>query len=338
MGFYSLKEKQDITNEVKTATLWYGATNRDGIGIFTNEVFIKSSLSALNFWKTNADLKLETKNLIFHVRTKTSGEVNDKSAHPFEDESRRYVLSHNGVLINYDKYREELSKRHNFKTEVDSEVLLYAFVENKENFVKVLREKHVTGSAVIIIYDKQDDMFYIYTNSNNMFFSISESGIKGASSADVFLGESIKPIEAEFGKLYKIKEGKIVEKLEVGDLYERPAPEEYYYPAVSSLAYQKLIKEEIQEVAKTEDKIESTFTDNELDIDFPIMCKTLNQVFNEYIKLLKKVKKSLSKDYEMDFEQEDVYVFGDFQELNEYIQSFILEAIYTEETENYTNN
>jgi predicted glutamine amidotransferase len=229
MGFVSTKngmndEEADYYLEsVKLLTLQYGNYNKDGIGIAVGDKVFKSEDSAFVFWYNNRDAikdMQQVKNagsIIFHVRTATSGGHGEDAAHPFVSEDGRYILTHNGVLSDYSKYQKELKQRHKFSSDVDSEVILYSFVENGKGFVKAMAEKEISGSMTVIIRDTVENCLYIYTNNRAMYILKDENIIMGMS--DNSLVEGLNAIKEN--TLYKIVNGQIVEEIEVGDLAEK---------------------------------------------------------------------------------------------------------------------
>ena len=58
---------------------------------------------------------------------------------PMTDESGKYTLVFNGEIYNYKNLKEDLKKKGvNFKTESDTEVLLYGFIKEGKNFLNKL--------------------------------------------------------------------------------------------------------------------------------------------------------------------------------------------------------
>ena len=82
----------------------------------------------------------------------------DKSqaaAQPMHYEGR-YTIVHNGEIYNYIEIREELSKKgYRFKTSSDTEVILAAYAEYKENCVE-----HFDGMFAFVIWDAIDQVLF----------------------------------------------------------------------------------------------------------------------------------------------------------------------------------
>lgn len=102
-------------------------------------------------------------------------------AQPLEDATKRYVLVFNGEIYNYKELRTDLiSKGYTFNTETDSEVIVNAYAEYKENCVD-----HFRGMFAFVVYDKQENVMFgardhfgikpiYYYNNNNEFMFGSE--------------------------------------------------------------------------------------------------------------------------------------------------------------------
>ncbi len=74
---------------------------------------------------------------IGHTRWATHGEVTELNAHPHSDCSGRISVVHNGIIENFQKLRDELTKQgHTFKSDTDTEVIAH------------LVEKHYQGDLV----------------------------------------------------------------------------------------------------------------------------------------------------------------------------------------------
>lgn len=108
-----------------------------------------------------------------------------KGLYPIFNEKKNVVLVYNGEIYNYKELREELVKReHNFKTDTDAEVIVHAYEEYGEGFIKKLK-----GMFAFALYDKKEkkivlgrDRFgikplYYYKGENNLLFSSEIKGI-----------------------------------------------------------------------------------------------------------------------------------------------------------------
>lgn len=242
LGFVSSDKSMDITDIVKSATMYYGVQNNDGVGIASVNGGLhvaKSHKSALSFWGARPHFKFEnTKSVVFHVRFKTSGKLNFESTHPFVGENGKSALVHNGCLFGYDETRKCLKESgHKFASEVDSEVLLHAYEQFGENFVQELKKRKVSGSATIVIA-KSNGNIIAYTNNHSLVL-FRKKGCGRMSHGDITIGMSDDSLrdymkaqgfqqkEAKKGFIYEICDGKILSMKKVGDLYEAPATVSY---------------------------------------------------------------------------------------------------------------
>jgi len=105
---------------------------------------------------------------------------NPLSNQPFFSECGRYVIVFNGEVYNYQELRKKLEKKYHFKTNSDTEVILYHYLEFKEEGIKELR-----GMFAFAIYDKERDRLFcardrlgikpfIYYLKDNRFIFASE--------------------------------------------------------------------------------------------------------------------------------------------------------------------
>ncbi|HHZ65611.1 MAG TPA: asparagine synthase (glutamine-hydrolyzing), partial [Flavobacteriales bacterium] len=84
-------------------------------------------------------------------------DTSEAAAQPFTDSTGRYTIVYNGEIYNYKELRKQLiDKGVSFKSEGDTEVLLYLFIEHGENCLKLLN-----GFFAFAIYDKQKEKLFL---------------------------------------------------------------------------------------------------------------------------------------------------------------------------------
>lgn len=80
---------------------------------------------------------------------------NPDSNQPFTSVCGRYTIVFNGEIYNHHDLRNRLKKKYRFRTESDTEVILYHYIENGERALYDLR-----GMFAFAIYDKQEDRLF----------------------------------------------------------------------------------------------------------------------------------------------------------------------------------
>lgn len=85
-------------------------------------------------------------------------DLNEHAMQPMVSEDGRYIIVFNGEIYDYKKIRKELKNRgYIFKTESDTEVLLYSFIEWKEKVVD-----HIDGIFAFAILDIESEQVYLF--------------------------------------------------------------------------------------------------------------------------------------------------------------------------------
>jgi len=84
-------------------------------------------------------------------------DTSESANHPIYDITERYAIIFNGEIFNYQTIREELlQKGVEFKTQSDTEVLLYAYIHFGKDFLHKLN-----GFFAFAIHDKQEETVFI---------------------------------------------------------------------------------------------------------------------------------------------------------------------------------
>jgi len=108
-------------------------------------------------------------------------DLSSEAAQPMSDSQQRYWIIHNGEVFNYIELRQELIRKgYRFRSQSDTEVILYAYIEWGENCLT-----HFNGMWAFVIYDSHKkklfgarDRFgikpFFYTGDSSTFAFASE--------------------------------------------------------------------------------------------------------------------------------------------------------------------
>jgi len=139
-----------------------------------------------------------------HVRWATHGRVNQVNAHPHFDCKKQIAVVHNGVIENYQELRAELTGRHKFVSEADTEVvchLIEDYIEEGCSLEGALFRAmgRVRGSYAIAVVSSLDPEKIVATakdaplvvglNGNNYFVASDALSFLDQTSEVVFLEE-----------------------------------------------------------------------------------------------------------------------------------------------------
>ena len=107
---------------------------------------------------------------IAHTRWATHGGVTVANAHPHLDCTKTIALIHNGIIENYDVLKKQLSHKHTYISETDSEVASHMIEEKVKTlpFSEAVRQTFLacTGSnALVAINSNSDEIIAIRNGS-----------------------------------------------------------------------------------------------------------------------------------------------------------------------------
>lgn len=85
-------------------------------------------------------------------------DLSEKAMQPMSSADGKYAIVFNGEIYDFNKIRKKLeSKGYRFRTKSDTEVVLYAFAEWKENFVD-----YIDGIFAIAVMDIEEGKLYLF--------------------------------------------------------------------------------------------------------------------------------------------------------------------------------
>lgn len=160
------KRQEDVFYEMLFADTLRGYDSTGLICVHNNGKFIIAKEAVEATWfipqvKNHKDMNGLWQNgkvLIGHNRKKTSGFVNDESAHPFVIDDT-FAMVHNGTLYGHKKLAD---------TEVDSEALATVFAEafKEQNFKEKLNDTlgQVNGAYATASYDQRSHKVHLLRN------------------------------------------------------------------------------------------------------------------------------------------------------------------------------
>ncbi|RLD52022.1 MAG: glutamine--fructose-6-phosphate transaminase (isomerizing) [Bacteroidetes bacterium] len=147
---------------------------------------------------------------IAHTRWATHGEPNDENAHPHFSQSEKLAIIHNGIIENYASLKEELIQRnYTFKSDTDTEVLIYLIEDIKEKEGVQLEEavrialNQVIGAYAIVVISKDDpDMLIAARKGSPM--------VVGIGDGDFYIASDATPIAEHTKEVIYLDEEEIV--------------------------------------------------------------------------------------------------------------------------------
>lgn len=180
IGYIGKKDCVDILID-SLKKLEYRGYDSSGIAVVDNNK-LKNIKCAGKISKLEEKINLEEKifsNIgIGHTRWATHGIINDINAHPHY--GKTCVLVHNGIIENYKELKNELiDKKHNFYSDVDSEVIAKLIDEydegnNLSTLMKVCNK--LEGSfALNVIFNNELDKIYVAKKDSPLIIGIEQN-------------------------------------------------------------------------------------------------------------------------------------------------------------------
>jgi len=214
------KKSEDCIKDVLKglAMLEYRGYDSVGIAAITNDgrLIVRKGAGDLISVRRRLGLdELKGSTAIGHTRWATHGAPTDNNAHPHTDCKNEIAVVHNGVIRNYASLRSYLEKKHELRSETDTELIAHLIedeLKDKRGFIEALAEtlKRLEGSyALAIIYRKEPNRVYFAKMKSPLILGIFDNGSAVASDIPALLGITRKLIMLEDGEFGYIEPGKI---------------------------------------------------------------------------------------------------------------------------------
>lgn len=178
-----------------------------------NTVEIVKEVGKIKNLKDQVNMDTDAYMGIGHTRWATHGEVNKINAHPHK--VGKITLIHNGIIENYQKIKDEVSKQgYKFKSKTDSEIaaaLLDSLYKQNNDMVKTLNEasQKLRGSYAFVVIVDNDEHLYATRNAIPMIAAISEDGNYVASDVPAILAYTKKYMLLNDLDIVKLSKDKI---------------------------------------------------------------------------------------------------------------------------------
>lgn len=202
----------------------------------------------------------EKSNISFgHTRWATHGVVNLENAHPHLTEDKKMAIVHNGVIENYLELKNKYCSTATFKSETDTEVLLYVleyFYKQTANMVKAINKfsEIVKGSYAIILY---------HTDEPNQIYALKNKSplLLGEGNGYYTLSSDPSAVSDEIKNFYQIEDKKSIKinlETKTAELFNgQGAVEELIfekmniqYEEITTQEYSTFMQKEIEEQPK----------------------------------------------------------------------------------------
>jgi glucosamine--fructose-6-phosphate aminotransferase (isomerizing) len=147
------------------------------------------------YQKKNLESNIFSKFALGHTRWATHGGKTDYNAHPHYSQNGDIILVHNGIINNFLAIKEFLiANKYKFYSDTDSEVianLIEYYILSNNNFEEALKKslQELEGTwALVIIYTKIPDTYYITRKGSPLLLGYNSNYIICASETNGFIG------------------------------------------------------------------------------------------------------------------------------------------------------
>jgi len=150
-----------------------------------------------------------------HTRWATHGGKTDANAHPHISQHKQIILVHNGIINNFMAIKEFLqSKNYTFYSDTDSEVIAnlieYYIIVMECNIEEAIKKtlSQLEGTwALVIIYTKQLDTYYVTRKGSPLLLGYNNDFIICTSETNGFVGLISEYIPLKDNNIIKISNG-----------------------------------------------------------------------------------------------------------------------------------
>lgn len=211
-GYIGPKNAPDVVLE-GLKRLEYRGYDSWGIAIVADGIKLNKKVGAIGDLDSAGFLPASNVG-VGHTRWATHGGVSDINAHPHFSSDKSFCLSQNGIVENYQKLQEDLSRKgYKFQTETDTEVIV-RLIEDKLKTTKQLYEAvrlaflDLKGRNTIIILSREGQIIAA-RNGSPLVIGINEKEIFFSSDTLSFAPHTKKMIVCENGQMAYSENGKI---------------------------------------------------------------------------------------------------------------------------------
>jgi len=214
-----------------------------GIAVLSESIIVDKKVGAIGDLGRAANLPA-AKIGIGHTRWATHGGISENNAHPHYSTDKSFCLAQNGIVENYQKLKDDLSKKgYKFETETDTEVIVRLIEEKlkkSKDLIQAVREAflELEGRNTIIVLTKENKLIAA-RNGSPLVIGINGSEIFFSSDTLSFAPHVEKVIVVDNGQmvvskkngveLFEIKSGKkVAQKLEKIDFKTSRVDKEGY--------------------------------------------------------------------------------------------------------------